>query len=352
MTENDSNAEVVALKLVGISDKDREKFESILTIAENRLDACWQVVDTENNDFFLVSHRLRPQMDQNALLKSLPRECCIFYVTSETDSVENELLISNDGMPSLRSLVMLFNSLSANKTQASVLPEVVEIKPANKVTPVPYFTYSKSSSNPDKEIYFDPDAGFVGVLLSNKAGYYRISLVINGKSASLYIDFEKQKYFSDTKLEDLNPFFSSTEQRELVTQAEFTKNLSLLGLKLYPLDHLIWYAVFSSSQGRARKGYHDTDIVHLKRWPDINLPGCRELIKLAAYMQSNATELNVAQQKTGFSMAQIYNFYNACHAIGLVVHTQQADIHDKKLNDEKRDLFLQIGRRLNKPKQS
>ena len=130
----------------------------------------------------------------------------------------------------------------------------------------------------------------------------------------------------------------------------FQQDVSNKSLKAQPLKNLIWFAVFSCSQGCAWKGYQESDIVHLKRWPDINLPGCRELIKLAAYMQSNAVELSIAQEKTGFSMAQIYNFYNACYAIGLIEHVQQSDVFEKKLGDDKRQLFSKIGNRLNKAK--
>ena len=90
--------------------------------------------------------------------------------------------------------------------------------------------------------------------------------------------------------------------------------------------------------------------MHLKRWPDINLPGCRGLIKLAAYMQSNAVELKVVQEKTGFSMQQVYDFYNACYAIGLVENVQKTDVFEKDLSDQHRQLFSKIGKRLNQAK--
>ena len=95
------------------------------------------------------------------------------------------------------------------------------------------------------------------------------------------------------------------------------------------------------------KGYQKGDIVHLKRWPNINLPGCKQLIKLAAYMQSNAVDLDTVQVNTSIPIAQIYNFYNACKVIDLIGHSQTSDIHEKNIDAEQKQLLDRIGKRLN-----
>lgn len=369
VSESISPAGAVSLKLIGINDKDRLKFESILSIAEHRLDVPWQIAAEEKIDFYLVSHRLRPQMSQNSMLKSLPRKKCIFYTTEETDSQENELLISGNSLPSLRSLVLLFNSLSATLNVFEELTESSEKKLAPSLNKslasgsTEVFKYQKKTDVVDTTIdsaaapislsgisYFDPELGFVGLLLSGKPVIYRFILETDRKSVTLYVNLVEKIYYSDSKLEELSPFFTCDVQSKagIITEQILQNETSEQGLKQQPLSGLIWYAVFSQSNGRVRKGHLESDIVHLKRWPDINLPGCRDLISLAAYMQSNAADLSMAQKKTRLSMQQINNFYNACHAIGLVVHTKQQDIHDKNLNNEKRELFAQIGKRLNK----
>ncbi len=437
MTDKTSHVEVVSLKLIGLDDKERVKFESILAIAEHRLKVPWQITEEGKIDFYLISHRLRSQMDQNLMLSALSRHKCIFSTTAETDSIENELLMTGDGLPSFRSLILLFNTLADNASAQQTPPDEKEptpsssdslassgvfkyqkkvdsianvsgeqstsvtiksapqpkdslasseiFKPQEKTKPIAHvsrkqkesiarkpapkakdslassevFTYQQkpkvtankvkpASPSLSEKAYFDLEAGFVGLLRSGKTAIYRFNLEIEGKSATLYINLFENKYYSNFKLEALQPFFAdnAVSLSQELTEIVFQSEISAQGLKQNPLTHIIWYAVFSLSQGRARKGYQDSDIAYLKRWPDINLPGCRDLIKLAAFMQSNAVELSVAQKKTGFSIQQIYNFYNACYAIGLVVHTDQQDIHDKKINTEKRILFSQIGERL------
>jgi len=365
MTENYLYSGMVSLKLVGFNDKDKEKFESIFAFAESRLDVPWLLTEEVKADFYLLSHRLRSQMDQVPLLKTLPRKRCIFYATQETTSEENELIVGSENLPSLRSLILLFNSLTATrelKTEEPITvpelprrteeakqplssPKVIQYKPSS----------AKTGDSPVKsttsDIYFDLEEGFIGLLLSKKTGIYRFDLESNSIPAMLYINFEEKVYYSQHKLEQLSSFFSSEQIiSKTLADAVLQEEVETKDLKPLPLSNLTWYAVFSCSQGRVRKGYQASDIVHLKRWPDINLPGCRELIKLAAYMQSNAVELEAVQKQTGFSMQQIYNFYNACYAIDLVKEVQATDIFEKQLSDDRRQLFAKIGKRLNQAK--
>ncbi|MCK5355922.1 MAG: hypothetical protein KAJ63_12445, partial [Methyloprofundus sp.] len=311
---------------------------------------------------------------QNALLRSLPRNQCIFYATEETESEENELIVGNENLPSLRSLVMLFNKLSTKNDSKAEKPatapesiplssteEVAQAKPSLGI--IQYNASVIAPASPVKKDepvmistindgYFDAEQGFVGLLLSKKLGIYCFELESNNKPAKLYINFDEQVYYSEDRLEQLQAYFSAEQEvsSRTVLESLFQQDISNKGLKALPLKNLVWYAVFSCSQGRVRKGYQESDIVHLKRWPDINLPGCRGLIKLAAYMQSNAVELKIVQEKTGFSMQQVYDFYNACHAIGLIEQVQQADVFEKKLSDKHRQLFSRIGSRLNQAK--
>lgn len=361
MAGNNLHSGIISLKLVGFKAEDRSKFESIFAIAENRFNAPWQIVSEVEADFYLLGHRLRMQMDQNSLLRTLPRERCIFYAHEETDSEENELIVGAENMPSLRSLLTLFNTLStllgssSTKTEAERLklpPETPDTSllpngTQSTVVDIPAQTKNTTNSSEDTR-YFDPEPGFIGMLLNGKTRIYRFDLETDGSPARLYIDLEQKAYYSASKLEQLNPFFT-LEQETATTLSEATlqQEVAECKLKSKPLNHLIWYSVFSCSQGRAWKGYQESDIVHLRRWPDINLPGCRELIRLAAFMQSNAVVLSVVHEMTGFPMQQIYNFYNACYAIDLVRKVQQTDVHEKEVDEETQKLFAQIGDRLN-----
>ena len=357
MTKNFSNQSFISLKLVGFNEEDSAKFKSILSIAEFRLDIPWQIVDSVDADFYLLSSRLRNQMDQNAILHSLPREKCIFCTHDKIDNDDNELILAGDNIPSLVSLVLLFNRLT--QTGTASISQVNNFTPPDpQPTRVDYISthYSHESSEPiEKAIlkvkiaFFDPEQGLLGQLLSNEDNFTFFNLNNTAGSSKLYINVTDRTFYSSNKLEALDGLFSSDESLipQSLTENELQQVILNEGLKAQPLDNLIWHITFNSSQGKIIKGYNPNDIVHLKRWPDITLPGCRSLIKLAAYMQSNAANLETAQQKTRFSIEQINNFYNACKVIGLIEQADQTDMHEKSLNDEKLQLFAQIGKRLN-----
>lgn len=361
MCPNTSYNKPINLKLIGFNDQDKSKFDSIFTLAESRLKASWKITTIiEETDFFLLSYRLKNQVNTSALLNNLPKNQRILCARKLTEGKEHELLTSGDGLPSLRSLIILFNELSA-KFIAPLSQENTKIKQdvssQVKTAPPPFiapiFLSKKDSNTLGSRNYFDPTHGFIGLLLSQQTtdtiSYFNLD--IEGVPTTLYIDFKKKHYYSSAELTELHPFFSEdTPSSKKITEIELDSQLASTQLKAKTLTHLIWYATFICSQGRVRKDHSETDIVHLKRWPDINLPGCRPLIKLAAYMQSNATQLSVTQKKTGFPMSQIYNFYNACHAIGLIVQTKTTDIHNKKLDNEKREVFSKIIQCLGKVK--
>ena len=113
MTYINSYTGAIRLKLIGFNNDDRSKFESIFSIAQNKLDVTWQIVDSLEADFYLLGYRLRTQIDKNTLLKTLPRNKCIFYTFKETECEDNELIVGKQNLPSLRSLLSVLNKLSA-----------------------------------------------------------------------------------------------------------------------------------------------------------------------------------------------------------------------------------------------
>ncbi|NOQ64315.1 MAG: hypothetical protein GQ582_07370 [Methyloprofundus sp.] len=375
MTENNLYNGNISLKLFGFSDENRLKFESIFAIAEGRLEASWRIVES-TADFYLLFHGLREELADNPELQVLSAEQCVFYVLEgDVNSAEHEdfghvLLVGHEFLPSLRSLLALFNELSALmeqkqsavddistvdvKSQVQAFEEKqentspVELK-SQIVDSVDEPSQSTQDTNSIDYDYYDLECGFIGGILSEKTGIYQFELEVKGKSSKqiLYINFAETVYYSQSQLEQLTNFCSSDKVlSNLMTVVELEQAIHLKGLQALPLNHLIWYGVFHCSAGRPRKGYKESDIVRLKRWPDINIPGCRTFIKLAAYMQSNAVELSVAQDKTGFSMQQVYSFYNACYATGLIEQAEQVDAFDKQLSGERQNLFAKISDRL------
>jgi len=166
--------------------------------------------------------------------------------------------------------------------------------------------------------------------------------------ADLYIDLQNQCYYGTQKLEALQGYFNC--QGGFVLKEIGEPQLQMLvaqqAFKPQPLNNLLWYSVLCSSQGKFIIGHQSSDIVRLKRWPDINLPGCRELIQLAAYMHSNSADLQTIHVNTGFPIAKVIDFYNACKVIDLIELCQESDIHEKTISTDKRKLYAKIGKRI------
>jgi hypothetical protein len=319
----------VTLKLLGFNDTEKASFASILTLAERGLKKRWTVSSMMPADFYLVKERLIAQMDQHEILKSLPRHQCIF-IRSKRDDFNvggHQLYWGESEVPSLRLLVEFLNGLDNPSREAEIQQPI---------------------SIPDSG-FFDPEQGFLGHLLMSANGPRVFRPVNQQDSMVLYVDADSKSYYSNVSLEQLKPYFLSTDELKVenLSSHQLQAAVADQSLKPSPLNHLVWFAAFTCSQGKVIKGYQKGDIVQLKRWPDINLPGCKQLIKLAAYMHSNAVDLDTVHANTSIPVAQIHDFYNACKVINLIVHSDTTDIHQKHLNAEQKQLFAKIGERLN-----
>jgi hypothetical protein len=117
-------------------------------------------------------------------------------------------------------------------------------------------------------------------------------------------------------------------------------------LSANPLNNLIWYITFKASQGRLLEGNYPYDTVHLSGWPNLRLPEARNFIKLAAFMHSNTLPLVEIAKMTRIPLPQVFDFYNACHLIGLVDKGHAVKIHQKEMDPERQGLLQKIRDRL------
>jgi len=331
-----SGGNSVTLKMLGFNDIDKTRFSSILTLAERALKKNWTLTTDISADFFMVKESLIPFMDQHEFLKNLPPEQCIF-IRRKRDEFERDGLQfywGENELPSLRLLVELLNRITDDH--------------AKQPSSTPFLS---DTLEPD---FFDPEQGFLGLLLAQASHPRLYKLIAQQPELVLYVDSLQKCYYSNATLTELSPYFFAEDdelQIENLTEQQLQTTVDSQQLKEQPLKNLLWFTAFTCSLGKVIKGYQKGDIVYLKRWPDLNLPGCRPLIKVAAYMQSNAVDLNTVQANTGMPMDQIYNFYNACKVIDLIGHNQQIDTHNKQLNSEQKQLLARIGKRLNKENQ-
>ena len=91
------------------------------------------------------------------------------------------------------------------------------------------------------------------------------------------------------------------------------------GMASSPLAGLLWYASLSVSNGRLLQGCRGDELVRLKQAPDFTwLPHPENHLKLARFMQESSADLLTVAKRTGIPLAQVYDFHNACAALGLI----------------------------------
>ncbi|MGR9105424.1 MAG: hypothetical protein ACU843_00685 [Gammaproteobacteria bacterium] len=344
------------LKLVGYSESEKETIGSILSLAERGLFKKWRIVETPPVDYFLLPGDLITRMEHDNVLKSIPIDRCIFSAKDEQNSIKTHLRLQVDArnVPRIRSLIELFNQL-CEKPFSGHFKQAPNYDP-NETGKVSQNATDGATLAANESHVFSPDFGFVGKLLScaNTKGVFVFELDSEQKLSPFYVEPEKQLYYSSYEIEKLGSFFSASPERILckpLGESSVGKIDDLIeSQKLTPatLRSLIWYSVFKSSGGRLLRGTSPTDVVRLKHWPDLNFPEYQDLVKIAAFMQSNAVDLTTIAEKTAVSIDQVYNFYNACEVVGLIEHTKEMDIHSKTLNPEKVGLLAKIRERLNK----
>lgn len=87
-----------------------------------------------------------------------------------------------------------------------------------------------------------------------------------------------------------------------------------------PLQELLWYAALCASNGQLLQGCHADTPVRLTACPDFSRLFHREHDPaLAAFMLKEATDLTTVAESTGIPLTQVFEFYNACAVLGLIV---------------------------------
>ena len=199
MTESTVTNILLRFKLVGFNNIDKANFESVFDLAEGRLNVCWRlVVSDAESDFYLLKGQLRNQMQEDKVLKRIPLDRCVFCLQEATGE-GNELILGSDNIPSMRSLIELFNQLSTtlNRTQDNI-NSLEDKKELGKE--------KESIANTE---YYDPEQGFLKFLLSTGEQIYCFEVNTQEESESLYVDIANKVYFSKNSLEQLQPFFCS-----------------------------------------------------------------------------------------------------------------------------------------------
>jgi len=386
------------IKLIGFDEHETDCFLAVFDLAESRLNQQWQIVRTDNADFFLfLEERLHAQAPD------APKSRCLFYSTQTLSA--RHILVNESNVPSLRSMVEVFNRVGdfpsddgpqalakalgegpervpltetvpvaqpeptqkpeqpaplRQITQASAedaAAAIIEPEPAcavsestpeipeQPISPDPVKPAPVSEQFADGHPVFYPNQGLLKALLAAKTD---LTLIVINYEVDLWLDPIAGLFYCWADLEQFASFCAPAIPLSVkpVSQKVLQDNIAKHKLSPNPLNNLIWYTAFKASQGRLLEGNSPYDTVHLSGWPNLRLPEARNLIKLAAFMHANTLPLVEIAKITKIPLPHVFDFYNACCLIGLVEKGHAVKIHQKEIDPERQGLLQKIRDRL------
>ncbi|MGZ8944725.1 MAG: hypothetical protein ACXW1W_04785 [Methylococcaceae bacterium] len=99
-------------------------------------------------------------------------------------------------------------------------------------------------------------------------------------------------------------------------------------LEARPLQELLWYSALCASKGQLLQGHHAETPVRLTSCPDFSQLFHKEYHPLlAALWFEESMALTALAETTGIPLSQVFDFYNACAALDLIV-VEHANVFD------------------------
>jgi hypothetical protein len=315
-----------SLSLIGFDEQQIKTFLAIFSLAERKLEQVWTITNLEQADFFLFATE---KSDSVAMIaeKKLAVERCLFYTANEDIQENNEVLMDVQKIPRLLSLVTKLNQIAKLAAEPAIKTETV---------------------SQHKNVFFIPEQSLLKTLLHFTEQKLLWTFYLSSVSHTVYIDLLERTYYYSNSLREIGLCLDADQNIIIntITKELWDEKLELLGLASKPLNNLIWYVTFKLSKGLILQGHSPQDIIYLTRWPDLGIQDCGKYVKLAAFMRNNATYLTDIAAKTGFSLSEIHNFYNACYLIGIVEKTENSELRTKTMDQDKQRLLGKINNRL------
>jgi hypothetical protein len=383
-----------SLATLGFAESEEQTLQALLTLSERALSAAWRYVrDFKQADVVLVSlNRAEGEAFWQSQPHNYPAVCFVACSTHAAPDAAWRLSLSPGLLPSRKELIELLNTLSrhiAEKPPAAipVLPEPVAngpaaapagpsadspVEPAGEALddsraealqpdlnlPLIGAAHAEPARTPPKpaanQPVFDPSRHFLGLLQTAMAAAEDSIFVLPGQ-VWLVAAPQTQRYYSTLPIDKLQPLLLAAPgdvqlrhlQIEKVLESAWARDMSA-----HPLAELLWHAALASSGGRLLAGCRPEDVVRLKQWPQVaHLPGYRKFLRVAAFMVHNAASLHSVAEHTGTPLEAVFDFHNACVAMGLVERLGQAELAAQPSSSPARELFRRISARLARPGQ-
>ncbi|GAA5525483.1 hypothetical protein Maes01_02053 [Microbulbifer aestuariivivens] len=133
---------------------------------------------------------------------------------------------------------------------------------------------------------------------------------------SLTFSGSSRRFLADTQ--DLADFLRQPPQRVQVSVLSSKTDLLAENPAARDAEELLWQAAFYGSNGRLLQGCHWSDVVQLKRWPNLTrLPTTSNAFRILAIFYQHPTSVYLASRLLKIPAAEVYQVYSAAHAAGL-----------------------------------
>jgi hypothetical protein len=103
---------------------------------------------------------------------------------------------------------------------------------------------------------------------------------------------------------------------------------AVIELEARPLQELLWYSALCASNGQLLQGHHAEAPVRLRSCPDFSRLFHKEYHPaLATLLLEESMALTALAESAGIPLTHVFDFYNACAALDLIVH-EPANVFD------------------------
>jgi hypothetical protein len=359
---------------LGFTEAEQSNLLAILTLSERALKAEWTFTPVmESAHVILVSLHTGAGRE---FWRQCPQDHRFVACSQNNDEggeARWKLRLPPQAPPSRQALLQLFNALDEFLAQAAperASPPEALPPPPNAVAapPAPVPEAARPETPPllpepethspapaqaapaaSSDEVFAPQSCLLGILQEAMRSGQGLSLTAP-RQPQILICPEAQSFYSVVGVEALSDFCTlpaQAIQASPLARAEIERLSQERKMSRQALDELLWLAALYGSQGRLLQGCAADAVVHLKHWPQVShLPHYRAYLRIAAFMNQNATELAHIAAATGMPLAMVYDFHNACEILGLLERGVEPFLKKKEVNGALRNLYRMISTRL------